>query len=168
VTASRRRRAGPWARGFGVSLTRFDGRVSAGLEAALRDGIERGYEGALPPLEGCGDCYAIRSGGRTVGLLAFARDVPVAGAVTFEVVAIDPAERGSAAGARTVMAAERRLAREGVSEFYARVPATNGRGLYFMLRAGYAPVLDAPPAVPAPAFPATWFRRSGSPDLAGR
>jgi hypothetical protein len=40
-----------------------------------------------------------------------------------------------------------------VRAFYARVPRMNGRGLYFMLRCGYAPLLR-PPVEDG----GTWFR----------
>ena len=71
---------------------------------------------------------------------------------------VDPLRRGSAVGARALIAAERRLAREGAGELVTRVPKTNGRGLYFMLRAGYSPVTDIDWAS-SPDDGATWFRR---------
>jgi hypothetical protein len=58
---------------------------------------------------------------------------------------------------RALLLAERALAAEGASRCYALVPRTNGRGLYFMLRCGYAPVLGAPPAVIE--SDVTWFVR---------
>ncbi len=78
----------------------------------------------------------MRTGGATVGLLALRRDLPAPGAATVVAVAIDPARRGHDLGARALQVAERRLQREGLRECFARVPRNNGRGLYFMLRAG--------------------------------
>lgn len=162
-------RAGLWARGGGVSLRRrerpfthsindgpSDGpneALSDGLARALRDGIERGHERALPTTTDV-EWFEVRAGGATVGLLALRRDVPAASAVTVVAVAIEPARRGHDLGARALQIAERRLWREGLRECYARVPRSNGRGLYFMLRAGYAPL--TPPVEDG----ATWFRRA--------
>jgi GNAT superfamily N-acetyltransferase len=159
VTAARKQ---AWARGFGVALYAMDrGDLDApGIERALRDGVERGYDGELPAAPEHIECFAIRKGGAVVGVLAFVRDLPRAGQVTIWGVAIAPPERGHAYGARALFAAERRLRREGMRELLARVPRTNGRGLYFMLRCGYAPVV-------APVEDgATWFRRNLKP--AGR
>src|SRR5439155_9729490 len=68
--------------------------------------------------------------------------------------AIAAAERGHAYGARALFVTERRLARDGVRDYYARVSRTNEHGLYFMLRCGYAPV------PPLRDDGATWFRRA--------
>lgn len=145
-----------WARGFGIALYPagpgdFD---APGLQRALRDGIERGYEGELPPpperLEG----FVVRKGRDVVGVLAFVRDQPREGQATIWAVVIAPEQRARAYGARALFTAERRLRREGARELHARVPRTNGRGLYFVLRCGYAPVL--PPVEDG----ATWFRRN--------
>jgi len=128
------------------------------VQRALRDGIERGYEGALPEAPpGC-ECYSIVAQGQVVGLLAFVRDTPGDGEVTFWAVAIVPEHRAHAYGARALLAAERRLHREGTRAFYMRVPRGNGRGLYFALRCGYAPAI-------APAEDgATWLRRNLTPE----
>ena len=150
-------RGGVWSRGHGVTLVPFDGPLNEGLAQALRDGVERGYEGD-PPVAPLGTiCMAVRVGGTNVGLLAFERDRPSQGAVIVHVIAIDPDQRGNAYGTHTLFVAERRLRREGVDAFFARVPRTNGRGLYFMLRAGYTPI--TPPAAPTDDDGATWFRR---------
>ena len=155
-------RAALWARGSGVSLRRcerplndsFNDWPSDGLARALRDGVERGHEGALPTPPPDVEWFEVRAGGATVGLLALRRDAPVPGAATVVAVAIEPARRGHDFGARALQIAERRLRREGLRECYARVPRSNGRGLYFMLRAGYAPL--TPPVEDG----ATWFRRA--------
>ena len=166
-----------WARGLGVSLHRLEGAVEPGgeLARALRDGVERGYEGPLPPPPAGVECYVVRAAADgearpaagLVGLLAFQRDQPEAGAVTVVSVATLSSRRGHAFGARALLLAERRLCREGVRRFFATVPRGNGRGLYFMLRAGYAPVA-APADGGGPDVEAgvTWFRRSYPPSRA--
>ena len=142
-----------WARGEGVTLVRARGLpASAGLERAIRDGIARGYEGPLPEAPEGASRYLVRSGGELAGVLGIAGG-PGRRAATFVGVAIDPARRGHSLGTRAVRVAERRLRREGVTTLYARAPRGNGRGLYFWLRAGFAPA-------PSPDIDddATWFR----------
>ena len=155
-----------WARGHGLSLRRLDVRrldgaslvaADAPLGRALRDGIERGYDGPLPEPPPGTLCFAVRTGGETVGLIAVQPRVPRPDAVVLA-VAVTAAARGHDYGARALALAERRLRREGVRELYARVPRTNGRGLYFMLRRGYAPV------APLEDDGATWFRRRAAAD----
>lgn len=148
-----------WARGEGVTLraaTAAD-RADADVLRALRDGIARGYTGALPSPPASSEWYAIVAAGMRVGVIAFTRDAAQR-AVTLQALAVVPEQRGHAYGARALSAAERRLARDGVREFHARVPRGNGHGLYFMLRCGYAPII--PPPV---ADGTTWFRRHAPP-----
>ena len=151
------RRGGVWARGDGVTLAPFSGALDAGLERALRDGVERGYEGPVPAAPPDATCMIVRAEGQRVGLLAFVTGVPAPDAATVYAVAVDPDRRGNDYGTRVLLAMERRLRREGVSTFYSRVPRGNGRGLYFMLRAGYSPV--ASPLDDG----ASWFLRSAEP-----
>ena len=150
-----RRTSNVWARGDGVvlraahdeDLTRED------VQRALRDGIERAYKGELPAPPADAEWYAIESADGLVGICALRRAAPHPHAATLHALAILAAQRGHAYGARALFALEQRLARAGVHEYYARVPRTNGRGLYFMLRCGYAPV------APVEDDGATWFRR---------
>jgi ribosomal protein S18 acetylase RimI-like enzyme len=149
-------RGGTWARGDGVELVLAPGLdvdADAGLRRALTDGIERGYAGTLPPIAADVERYALRAEGETVGVLLLRRDCPVPGEGAVLAVAIDPARRGRAYASKALLAAERRLRVEGVERVAVRVPRTNGRGLYFMLRAGFA----ATSAVDGD--DATWFRR---------
>ncbi|MEZ4554356.1 MAG: GNAT family N-acetyltransferase [Dehalococcoidia bacterium] len=141
-----------WARGFGVTLRPATPAEVAtpGIQRALRDGIGRNYEGDLPAAPAGSQCYAIYAQGALVGLLAFRVDIPATGSVVFDCIAVAPAHRGHAYGARALLAAERRLR---APSCYGRVPRTNGRGLYFLLRCGYAPV---PPPL---GDGTTWFRR---------
>lgn len=148
-----------WARGFDVALypLALAGLADEGIERALRDGIERGYEGALPEAPAGCESFVVRRGATVVGVVAFVRGQPRDEAATVWAVAVVPEQRANAYGARALFAAERRLRREGVRELYSRVPRTNGRGLYFMLRCGYAPI------VPPVEDGATWLQRNFKP-----
>jgi GNAT superfamily N-acetyltransferase len=146
-----------WTRGPGVSLVRLD-EVEAedlppGLQRALLDGVSRGG-GAVPVLPAESERYEVRAGGKVVGLLVVARDCPRRGVASVLAAAVDRAQRGHAYAARALLAAERQLLDEGFGSVLARVPRTNGRGLYFMLRAGFVPV------APVAGDDATWFARS--------
>lgn len=151
-----RPRGGAWARGFGVTLTPATPEAAIGacpgIERALLDAVGRGYGGPPPlPPEGA-SCWLVRAEGEAAGLLTAERPAPDEAILG---VAIAPERRGRSLGARAVFAAERRLRREGVRSFGARAPRSNGRGLYFWLRAGYLPLRG-----PAPAGGATLFRRA--------
>lgn len=126
-----------------------------GLRQAYIDGIERGFEGEAPGLPEGVERYAVRVKGETVGLLAVMQDCPEADDAAVLAVAIDPAWRGHASGTKALLAAERRLLSDGVERVLVRVPRTNGRGLYFMLRAGFTPGAGFDGA------DATWFMRGG-------
>ena len=147
---------GAWARGDRLTLVARPGEsaITPGIEQALRDGIERGFEGDLPATAAGAERFIVRAAGIDAGVIVLRRDVPHPGAATFVAIAIDPEERGHSLGARALFAAERRLARDGIGALYARVPRGNGRGLYFVLRCGYAPA--SPPVTDG----ATWFRRA--------
>jgi GNAT superfamily N-acetyltransferase len=145
-----------WARGDGVTLraATADDLADAGVQQALRDGIERNYLGVVPAFPVGSEAYTILGGTERVGMIAFTRDSG-RGTATVHALAIVPEQRGHTYGARALLAAERRLARDGAREFLARVPRGNGHGLYFMLRCGYAPIIP-PPLEDG----TTWFRRS--------
>lgn len=155
----------PWAEGCGVVLLPIgaDAPLTPGLLAALADGIERGYVGDLPPRSAAHRWYLIEAADGECGVLALRRGWPRAGAATVTAIAIDRAHRGRGYGTRALLAAEQRLAADGVEAVFARVPRTNGRGFYFMLRAGYALAGDPLPGTAdgdedhAPRVPATWF-----------
>ncbi len=154
----------PWARGFGITLRRIDVDAVRGeprLLRALADGVKRGLE-APPELAGAGasaEWYAIREGRRTVGVAAVRRECPRPGDAALLAVAIAPEHRGRNTAAKAVLLVERRLRVEGYARLLARVPRTNGRGLYFMLRCGFTPVIDRP----EDPGDATWFVRREAP-----
>ena len=146
-----------WAEFEGVGLVAAEAAEldTDGLRQAYSDGIERGFEGEPPALPEGVERYAVRVGGETVGLLAVMRDCPGVGDAAVLAVAIDPASRGHASGTKALLAAERRLLSDGAERVLVRVPGTNGRGLYFMLRAGFTPSAGFVEA------DATWFLRGG-------
>ena len=160
MAAAQPRGSGVWARGLGVALVRSSepsAPLSPELEQAARDGVERGYDGPLPEVPPGSVCLLVRVGGETVGLLGYELDTPRPGAGMLHGVAIAPEHRGREYGSRAVLVAARRLRREGVGSIYARAPRGNGRGLYFWLHVGFAPVRgrdgDEDDGT-------TWFRRA--------
>ncbi len=150
------RASGAWTRGLGVSLVHASfAALTAddGIRRGLLDGIERGLDDrAVEPPEGA-QTLAIRAASVTVGMLAAAEDAPEPGEVAVLALAIAPEHRGHAFGTRALLAAERRWLRDGASRVHVRVPATNGRGLYWMLRCGFTPLAQQPE------IGATWFAR---------
>lgn len=139
--------------------------ASDGVQRALRDNVERNYDGDPPPFPDGLACCAIEADGALVGIIGFRCDVPSAGAMTVDVIAIVPGERGHAYGTRALLLVEERVAREGIVEAYARVPRGNGHGMYFMLRCGYAPIREGAAdglggAEDAWGAGVTWFRRN--------
>lgn len=152
--------SGVWARFQGVSVVEsgpIDLEARPALRQAYADGIERGFDGDLPELPDEAASYLLRAGGEEVGLMALIEGCPRAEDVAVVALAIDPDHRGNAYATRALIAAERRLKRDGERRLVTRVPRTNGRGLYFMLRAGFTPTSDV-----SDDGDATWFARGGS------
>ena len=136
-----------WARRQGVSLHLLDSLPDAlSLRRALADGVERGYDGPLSAFPDSARLLLVRAEKEDVGLLAIAPG-PGQSAATLLVVAVAREARGRSLGLRAVLASEHRLRRDGVHELYASVPRSNGRGVYFWLRAGYRPLVALPAGV---------------------
>lgn len=155
---------GPWARGFGIALVATDQATALAdpsLHRALADGIAYGHDGSLPAFPGDAGWYLVREGGATAGVAVIRRHAPQQGEAELHAIAIAPGHRGRATGTKAMLLIERRLAREGIHRVIARVPRTNGRGLYFMLRAGYTPLPRAE-VLPGESDDVTWFARGGS------
>ena len=149
-----------WARTLGVALVPAEAvavMADPALRRALADGIEHGFAGALPSVLAGAQWYLVREGRATVGVAIVRRDRPRRGEAALLAIAIVADHRGHAAGTKALLAVERRLQREGVTRLLARVPRGNGRGLYFMLRAGFTPI--APHEAPRDPGDATWFAR---------
>ncbi len=154
-----------WARGEGIMLrlATADDLDDAGVVQGLRDMVERGYAVELASVPEGAVWYAIENDRSVVvGVMCIELGAPASGAACLHVLAIAPGERGHAHGGWTLFAAEARLAREGIDDWYARVPRQNGHGMYFMLRCGYAPVAS----MASVGDGVTWFRRN--PALATR
>ena len=164
---ARRAAARPWASGLGVTLVEVrDGARDAllkapGIRQGLLDGVDRGLAGDPPAIPDAAAVYALREGRRTAGdvagVVAIARACPRAGEATLLAIAVAPASRGRSLATKALLLAERRLIEEGTSRVLARVPRTNGRGLYYMLRCGFSPVTGD--GAPDEAEDATWFAR---------
>lgn len=153
-------RGGAWARGLGIALLRTEVAAALdhpGLVRALQDGIERGAPVDLPPFPDGAEWYLVREAGTVMGVAVIRRDCPRPGTAALLAVAIDPAHRGRATATKAILVAERKLAAEGQSPLLARVPRTNGRGLYFMLRTGFVPLPEG--ERPDDPGDATWFGR---------
>jgi hypothetical protein len=101
--------------------------------------------------------YDVRSDGRRVGVLAACTDYPERGVASVVTIVVGEPERGRALGTRALLVAERRLLADGAESVWTRVPRDNGRGLYFMLRAGFSPIEGG-----AGVDGATWFARAGN------
>ncbi len=156
-----------WARGHGIVLVEADQAAlnDPGIQRALLDGIDRGLDAAddadlLPP---GATPYAIRERGTTVGLLLVARGRPALGDATLLAVAVAPAHRGRAFGTKALLLAEQTLLRDGHRRMLARVPRTNGRGFYFMLRCGMTPLPAEERNAVGETGDATWFHRRTTP-----
>lgn len=168
MTAHRPSRVSPWASGLGVTLIEVQGierdalLAGPGIRQALLDGVDRGLSGDPPALPPEATVYTLREGRRTLGdaagVVVIARDCPRPGEASLLAVAIAPSSRGRAIATRALLLTERRLTEEGVTRLLARVPRTNGRGLYFMLRCGFTPVTGT--GRPTDPGDATWFARS--------
>lgn len=152
-----------WARGHGIALVEADQAALSdpGIRRALLDGIDRGLDTATDAdlLPADATRYAIREQGTTVGLLLVARDRPTPGDAALLAVAVAPDHRGRAIGTKALLLAERTLLRDGHRRMLARVPRTNGRGFYFMLRCGMSPLTAEERQAVHEAGDATWFRR---------
>lgn len=96
--------------------------------------------------------YAIQITEEYVGVLALKRNLPQIQTATIFAIEIIPEHRGQTLGMRALLIAEKKLKREGIDQCYSRVPRNNGRGFYFMLRAGHAPITP-----PFKDDDATWF-----------
>lgn len=152
--------SGVWARFEDVHIVEsgpIDLDARPELRQAYADGIERGFDGDLPALPAGTETYLLRAHGTDVGLMALLRDCPTEGDVAALALAVDPAARGNAYATKALIAADRRLQRDGAHRLVTRVPRTNGRGLYFMLRVGFTPVSGI-----SDGEDATWFARGGS------
>ena len=115
---------------------------STEMQMALCDGISRKSD-VVPSEVGLDvpgvSWHGVRSLGESVGVVGLRSNAPFSGATTLIAVAIIRQYRGNALGTHSVLAVARKMKRDGV-KLYGSVPRTNGSGLYFWLRCGYAPI----------------------------
>jgi predicted N-acetyltransferase YhbS len=91
-------------------------------------------------LDPAGDRVAISHDGKVVGVMEYRVDVPDEGWLGFRFVAVEPGLRGLGLDSEAVRLVEDDALGRGVaSRFWARVPHSDGLGLYFWLRLGYRP-----------------------------
>lgn len=153
-----------WTRYLGVSLVRTtqeEVAADASLVRGLTDGWDRAAELALPEAPASAEWYRIRERGTDVGVAIVQRNCPRKGEGALLAVSVAREARGRACATKALLAAERRLLADGASRMLVRVPRTNGRGMYFALRAGFTPV----PVGERPDDPgdATWHSRKPAP-----
>ena len=151
-----------WARGLGITLVETDATSALGapsLYRALADGIEHAYEGPLHVFPPDATWLLLREHGEDVGVAVVQPHARRADEALLWAVAIAPEHRGRATATKAILLIERRLKRDGIRRVVARVPRTNGRGLYFMLRVGYTPL--PPGEAPEDDADVTWFARGG-------
>ncbi len=92
------------------------------------------------------------------GLLTYDLAAPSPGAAHVTLLAVDPARRRRGIGGRAALALERRL-RRSVARIYACVPARLGLALYFWLRLGYRPLMQAESPAQPEISPSVWMVR---------
>lgn len=91
-----------------------------------------------------GEAAVVSRGEAPIGIVVVLMGTPVAGAAAVAFIAIDPAQRFRGLGGEAALALERRLGeRGGVGRVLAAVPEQRGLGVYFWLRLGYRPLLQA-------------------------
>lgn len=179
------------ARGRGLTLTEGAGPpTDAAHLDALGDGVARGYRGPLPQVPAAARWLLVRRQGEPAATLAVRLDAPAVGDATVDALAVAAHARGRGTGTWALLLLERRLRALGMlspgGRLHARVSQTNGRGFYFMLRAGFRPC--HPPLLTvtgadgdsdtgdgagegddgadgAAGFPVTWFVREAVPPV---
>ena len=83
--------------------------------------------------------HEIRVQSKNVGELFLMKNIPHENDVTIHSLIVNNIDRGHAYGTKALLAVERKLARVKINNFWAVIPLINGRGMYFLLRAGFTP-----------------------------
>jgi RimJ/RimL family protein N-acetyltransferase len=102
----------------------------------------------------------LASDGELIGLLDCWSPYPAASWLTVDLLAIAEPYRGRGLGAEAVLVLEEGARRRGLAHrFAAVVSADAGRALYFWLRLGYRPLLQADLPWPSPRNGVVWMAR---------
>ncbi|MBG92721.1 MAG: hypothetical protein CL792_01920 [Chloroflexi bacterium] len=83
--------------------------------------------------------HEIRVKGEEVGELFLMKNIPLDNDVTIHSLVVNDVNRGHAYGTKALLAVERKLSEMMVCNFWAVNLIINGRGTYFLLRAGFTP-----------------------------
>jgi RimJ/RimL family protein N-acetyltransferase len=127
-----------------------------GLEADLRRHFEEAHSQRDRELL----AIALASDGEVVGLLDRRSPCPAAGWLTVDFLAVAEPYRGRGLGSESVLALEEDARRQRLAHrFAAGVTADAGRALYFWLRLGYRPLLQADLPWPSPRRGVVWMVR---------
>ncbi|MCH2657480.1 MAG: hypothetical protein MKZ81_00520 [Dehalococcoidia bacterium] len=99
--------------------------------------------------------HQIRVQGNNVGEFFFIKDIPQKKDIIIHSLIINNIDRGHAYGTKALLAVERKLSKTNINNFWAVLPLKNGRGMYFLLRAGFTPLQSNDHAE------LNWFIRGG-------
>ena len=83
--------------------------------------------------------HEIRVQGKNVGELFLMKNIPQKKDVIIHSLTVNDIDRGHAYGTKALLAVERKLSKAKINNFLAVIPLMNGRGMYFLLRAGFTP-----------------------------
>jgi len=104
-----------------------------------------------------------------VGLLCFRTDYPRPGTFTIDLLLLESPHRGRGLGGEAVIVLEKEVVGRGMGQrFLAPVAASQGRALYFWLRLGYRPLLQAETRSTATLSPIVWMARDAGEHAEGR
>jgi RimJ/RimL family protein N-acetyltransferase len=142
----------PWY-GRATAIVRpYAGRREADLRQDFEEARSQPGRGLL--------AIVLASDGELIGLLDRWSPYPAAGWLTVDFLAVAEPYRGRGLGAEAVLALEEEACRQGLAHrFAAGVSADAGRALYFWLRLGYRPLLQADLPWPLPMKDVVWMVR---------
>jgi RimJ/RimL family protein N-acetyltransferase len=141
---------------YGRATAAVGGLRTGQVEADLR----RHLEGARAQPDRALLAITLAEGEEVAGLLDRRAPYPVAGWLTVGFLALAEPYRGRGLGSEAVLALEEDARRRGLARhFAAGVVADAGRALYFWLRLGYRPLLQAHLPWPSPREGVVWMVR---------
>lgn len=128
--------SGPWARYNEVSLSQ--GELVKNFSDSVID-ISKKIIDSLEFSQMEIFRHEIRVQGKNVGELFLMKNTPQKKDVTIHSLTVNGIDRGHAYGTKALLAVERKLSKAEINNFLAVIPLMNGRGMYFLLRAGFTP-----------------------------